>query len=79
MLNWLGIAQTDESHLCRTAVSVQACVFVPATQFTAFLPGARRFNSTIMRSARQIGFNAPGGMLDFYYNRHHLETIIVNV
>lgn len=55
------------------------CVFVQVPQFTASLPEARHFNLTIIRSARQIGFTAPGETLDFYYNRHHLETIIVNV
>lgn len=42
-------------------------------------PKARQFNLTIIRSARQIGFAAAGEAPDFYYNSHHLETIIVNV
>lgn len=57
----------------------QEGVFVQVPQFTASLPEARQFNLTIIRSARQIGFTASGETLDFYYNRHHLETIIVNV
>lgn len=57
----------------------QECVFIQVPQFTASQPEARQFNLTIIRSARQIGFTAPGETLDFYYNRHHLETIIVNV
>ena len=57
----------------------RAGVFIQVPQFTAFLLQARQFNLTIIRSARQIGFTAPGGMHDFYYSRHHLETIIVNV
>lgn len=74
--------QYTASHLCMMAAEVSGerdHVFVRVPQFTALPPEARQFNLSIIRSARQIGFSAAGEMLDFYYNRHHLEPIIVNV
>lgn len=74
--------QYTASNLCMMAAEVSGehnHVFVRVPQFTALPPEARQFNLSIIRSARQIGFSAAGETLDFYYNRHHLETIIVNI
>lgn len=64
------------SHLCMMAEEILASTtefLFNFHNFTAWLPEARHFNLTIIRSAQQIGFSARGEMFDFYYNTWRLS------